>query len=370
MILDIINQAFGSYEKFEEVGIVNYTEDSKIEIGIIKDVKTNRKIDDFKKKIVNMDVDNNVSFKEVDYSTSDLVKMKNQVVDFTMENLEENRGFDVDVDVEKQKITLSIENLTEADIKSINTFVNYEIGKIPLEIKGLQNQELPEETIARVRNWTKLGGGISINNGTCSTTGVGKKGSDYFLITAGHCIKDKGTYMRQNNAIVGVNHTNGVWNNIDVGLIRVTNDNTLAERRASNYFYKYAQSLNDYDARISGVGVLWQNTYLCKSGITSDVTCGSVIQHETSYRDSATGNVYDVAKVRRDTKYSSTFAKPGDSGSIVYDPNTHAVYGIVSGRQGNDYGYVTKIQKVIDLYSDSSNAFTLYTSNSTPVIAR
>lgn len=60
--------------------------------------------------------------------------------------------------------------------------------------------------VSREYNFNHLGGGIGINTPTsgCTTTGVGFKGNDYFLITAGHCLTGGKGLVTQWSAPIGI----------------------------------------------------------------------------------------------------------------------------------------------------------------------
>jgi len=67
--------------------------------------------------------------------------------------------------------------------------------------------------------------------------------------------------------------------------------------------------------------------------------------------------LHNVAKI---TPLSGIdYSQGRNSGSITYDPTTYRVVGIHSGGIGLN-GYMTRINDVISLNSDSSNAFPIY----------
>lgn len=105
---------------------------------------------------------------------------------------------------------------------------------------------------------------------------------------------------------------------------------------------------------------------MCKSGVTTGVTCGNISTLRTTYSvsDGLTPGIRNVAKVV--PLSGVNYSEPGDSGGITYDPTNNRVVGIHSGGIGYN-GFMTRINDVIDLYSDSSNAFTIY-SGTTDVL--
>lgn len=139
----------------------------------------------------------------------------------------------------------------------------------------------------------------------------------------------------------------------------------------TNYFYWYASDNTDYDQRIKGAGLadtMPAGKYLCKSGLSTNVTCGTVKYTSTTvdYTNDGFGPL-DLARINNDNGFSSDYSRGGDSGSITYDPYTFLIYGIHSGGEeptggSNTYGYFTKIWDVTNKYGTSSNPMYIYTS--------
>lgn len=103
---------------------------------------------------------------------------------------------------------------------------------------------------------------------------------------------------------------------------------------------------------------------LCKSGVTSDWTCGLVTDAYTTIDYSEDPEPSQmVARVATYTCCHDTFSEPGDSGAPVFNNANNVLYGIVSGRQGTNVGYFTRITVAMDKYSGPGDPFTIYTSN-------
>ena len=404
-VLEAINQTFESYSDFEKVATVYLTDEGKIVIGL-KETES-EKLEMFKTIIKGKDINNKIEFKKVENSITDLMRIRDTIVaDLNSSTMYLNtESIMTDIDVENNIIGISIEELqpyqleavTEVitnstqinaigtsdktllttpsiidftDLPNKGTFSDLIIEETKIELKKHTKEDIPNSELSRKRNWTKLGGGITLhdaNTADCTSAGMAKKGSTYFLLTAGHCLNADNSYVYQDSAIVGIDHSIGSWNRTDVGLIKITDDNTLNERRASNHFYEYAENLSDYDQSITGAGVAWQNEYVCKSGNATGVTCGYIFRYDATYTPRNYNYTLSGSEIQS-TSVNIDYSTGGDSGSITYDPSTNVIYGVHSAGI-NSYGYMTRIQDVIKLYSDANNAFTIYTSNSTPVIA-
>lgn len=183
--------------------------------------------------------------------------------------------------------------------------------------------------------------------------------------------ENNNSYVYQDSSIVGVDHSTGNYAGIDVGLVRPTDASPLNERWATNFFYEYAEDNTDYDQRISGTGIAWQNEYVCKSGVTTDVTCGYIYKYDATYSDP--NSIYPGTRYVSEIQPPSAnynYSDGGDSGAITYDPSTNVVYGIHSGHRNDTFGLMTKITDVIDLYSDSTYNFSVYSSSVEVIVAQ
>ncbi|CAM4209463.1 S1 family peptidase [Paenibacillus alkaliterrae] len=57
-----------------------------------------------------------------------------------------------------------------------------------LEIKVDSFYKGAEETFTRTDNFGLIGGGIALNNSSCTTAATAKRNTEKFIITAGHCL--------------------------------------------------------------------------------------------------------------------------------------------------------------------------------------
>ncbi|MFD1736548.1 hypothetical protein ACFSCX_08215 [Bacillus salitolerans] len=102
--------------------------------------------------------------------------------------------------------------------------------------------------------------------------------------------------------------------------------------------------------------------YLCKSGISTSVTCGTV-----DYSDDDYGH-QKVSKIINDHSIFPDYYQDGDSGAIVFDPANLYIVGIHSGGEvptgeGITFGYFTRSWEVEDHFSTSGNLFRVYTND-------
>lgn len=394
-ILEIIKEQFENYDEFEKQTTVYLDEEGNIIIGI-KDDRYND-LKGFIEKVEEIDTNNKIFFEKVENSTVDLILLRDEIVNEIETNgkVEYSQSIITNVDIENNSIIVSVEDITDFQTEEIkesitkhfpnrpsSSIVNLTKSNFPKSEKltGIKNtrimldshkdSDIPVNEISRARDWTKLGGGIRLHDfggGNCTSAAVAQKGSNYFLLTAGHCLNANDSHVFQDSSILGRDHSIGSWNGTDVGLIRVTDESPLNERRATNHFYEYAEHLTDYDQRLTGVGVAWQGQLVCKSGITTGVTCGNISYYDTTYRPNNYNYTLSVSRIF--PRNSIDYSRGGDSGSITYDPSTNVLYGIHSGGS-DDEGFMTRIHDVINLYSGPTYAFKIYTSNTNVVIAR
>lgn len=360
-VFNILDKVFGSYEAFSDKGTIYLSNSGEIIIGLtgISDEKLNT----LKASLQVIDEDNLIKFESVKYSINELEQIQDEVA-LAVQRLIEDKSVITDLDLIDKKITVSVEDLKTDEEQKILSYLNQNNYIDLIQLKSHDQSMNPYGELARARNWTKLGGGIQIRNAydhLCTTAGIGKKGTNYFVLTAAHCLDSNNTYVKQDTATLGVVHSRGHYSNIDVGLIRVTTASTIT-RYATNYFYELAENKDDYDRRVTGSSTPIQGQFVCKSGITTGVTCGNISTLKTTYMD-PNGLAPGTRNVARITPLSGVdYSQTGDSGAITYDPSTYRVVGIHSGGGGLT-GLMTRINDVISLYSDSTNTFSIYSSS-------
>lgn len=365
----VIDEIYGGYENFSENGTIHLSEDGQIIVGLKSSLET-EKTNSLKSMLKSSDEDNLIQIKSIKYSTKELEDIQDDITLVLQKSLVD-KSFITDLDVAEPKITISVENLTLEDQKKLFSQLKLKSYYELIRFTSHDSSLVPQDEIKRDRDWTKLGGGIKIKRKvgnvsySCSTTGIGRKGTNYFLITAGHCLDSNGTNVYQSDSLVGVVHTRGNYANIDVGLIRVTNSSPIT-RYATSYFYNLAENKNDYDKRVTGSSTPIQGQAVCKSGITTGVTCGNIWTLRTTYSvtDGTVPGTRNVAKIV--PLSGVNYSEGGDSGAITYDPTNDRIVGIHTGGAGYN-GYMTRINDVVNLFSASNNPFTIY-SGTTDVL--
>lgn len=201
-------------------------------------------------------------------------------------------------------------------------------------------------TISRTGNNSIIGGGVAINNSSCTVAATAKKGTERYIITAEHCLSSGGdgkTAVNQNTSKVGVEWSTA-GNGQDIGLIKITESG----RQISNGVIK--SSTTSYDGYFNGDAGVIQGQSVCKSGITTGYTCSTVTS--TSFTPTISGVIRpDQIKISN-PNYS--FQNNGDSGAPLFSLNT--LHGVMSGKSsvtGTDaWASATKISTFHTYWSD------------------
>lgn len=259
-----------------------------------------------------------------------------------------------------QKVILEHNDLSNTLIKQIET--NY--GDV---FEEKITDSMPKMTKDREADWNQLGAGLGIvnkNGNGCSTAGIASKSGNYFILTAGHCFKGEtsstgGDLIRQWNTNVGRQHASGTGAGLDVGLVRVTGTYLTGGRYATNKIKRWS-STDVFDGSFSYWTTMYDGIDICKSGKTTNTTCGTVTVANTTvkYEGSPT---FKVAKIN-----GTDFSKPGDSGGAAFYQSGNTLYltGIVSGNSTVNNkivgGYVTQYRDVqakyeISFYASDTN---------------
>jgi hypothetical protein len=369
-VVNHISSEFGSFEAFNDYGTIYLNKKGEIEIGISKE---SLKIKSLKEKLKTIKNSHKIKYKSINYSKKDLINTQEKLQS-EIERLKDKQSFNpgtivINIDDVNGEVILEVEK----DLDKAHELFQKKFDET-LIIKTLEKEELPVQEISRVRDWTKLGGGIAVKDdgkGNCTTAAIARKDTRYFLITAGHCLDADGSGALQIYNRVGTDHSRANGAGLDVGLILLDDTNTLpGGRKVTSYFYWHAGNDTDYDQRIKGAGLsvtMPTGMYLCKSGITTNVTCGTVKYTSTTVDYGDGFGAMKVARINNDNAVSNDYSMGGDSGSIIFDPYSFLIYGIHSGGEEptggpNTYGYFTKIWEVTDHYGTSSNPMYIYTS--------
>ncbi|GIO31685.1 hypothetical protein J2TS6_28260 [Paenibacillus albilobatus] len=260
--------------------------------------------------------------------------------------------------VKDQKVILSTEQAGAKVSDFSSLFPEYN-GLIEIQAGGIN-----EPAKARTDAFTEMGGGIQISTGgTCSSNSTATKDTREFLITAGHCITSTGSTVSQGGTNIGTQHFSAYADGgTDVGLVLLTNTN----KKIGNKYYYNNVSNAEYDKKYTTTSTALTGELICKSGVTSNVTCGTVNDTNASV---SYGSI-TLSNMIRVYKDGGGFILGGDSGGTVFNAyTTTQLVGIVSGRNTSGspegtWGYVTKISPALT----AAGAVSLYTSDTTKVV--
>jgi len=212
----------------------------------------------------------------------------------------------------------------------------------------------------RFDDWNNLGGGLAIKNQgvpgeNCSSDPIARKGTEYYLLTAGHCFFPTGSMVYQFDETVGQEYALANEIGYDVGLIRVSGVNTLSGGRlATNGILVSNFSSSGYDNSFNRTADVYEGLPVCKSGYQTNHTCGVIIEkYDTMVDDN--GNILNVVLVEGT---GANYSTGGDSGGITISNNTegvgsHAVLGTHSGGVDTTtatYGAFTRIVDTMRIY--------------------
>jgi streptogrisin B len=182
---------------------------------------------------------------------------------------------------------------------------------------------------------TMLAGGDAIygTSGRCSLGANARRGSTYYLITAGHCTNSSATWWVNSaqTIAIGVRTTSSFPTN-DYGLVRYTG------------LVSHPSAVNTYPGlkQIYGTGNAYVGQPVCRSGAASGVRCGSVTALNVTINYSSGNIVYGMIR-------TNICAENGDSGGPLYTSGG-ILLGILSGGSGNcSTGGVTYYQPVAEI---------------------
>ncbi|MEK5217764.1 S1 family peptidase [Psychrobacillus sp. FSL H8-0487] len=265
--------------------------------------------------------------------------------------------------IEEAKIEVITEKITDEQKKLL-------INRFGKNIKfKKEHKNITEFSKKRWENWNQLGAGLAIevgNKNYCSTAGVAKKDSRYFLITAGHCYN--GGLVYQYNALVGTSTHDFRDAGYDLGLVTIDLNTYTGGRTATNGFYQNPLSSDAaYDKKLVGQSSLYPlNSVACKTGATTGYTCGKVAT--ARYIDKEFGIVIEVKK----DPNQGWMSGQGDSGGAVINSNYQLIGVVVGGYTDGTITSPVNLTKVTVSNSvfftpwveaASKYGLTLYTSN-------
>ncbi|CAM3305597.1 S1 family peptidase [Filibacter tadaridae] len=319
----------------------------------------------------------NIIVENVQYSEVDLFAIQDEFSEKTKHlNLskytkiamnEESNGLTLQTpsltDEQKQQISALYkeygEDFIQFDIDSKYEFIPSPLLKDPSVTVTEPSNEVsslitPLAAKTRYSNFSELGGGIGLklpSGNTCTTTGVGFKGADYFIVTAGHCLTNEFGLFRQYDAPIGESHLDS--GPFDFGLVKITQSGNLPDGRwATNKLFRET-SKGDYDARINAVQRPVKLDVVSKSGTYTDKTVGIVTNTRVvSYLDGR--EFFEVTS-------DFVFADHGDSGGPVYNENNELL-GLVS-QYGDKYGSGKVIYNTHLIDAANHYGVSIYTAN-------
>jgi hypothetical protein len=359
-----IEQTFGSLKRFEDVGGVYFDEKGIVHVGVKYRTAVSTEL---VKSIGEVVGERYVVLEKVTYSTTELDNLKESILKDIKSSLAvteyKTSSFTIDASFKDQNlvITYGSKGLPDDLIQELKT--KY---KDILLVEEANFEISPNK--ARTEDWNQQisGLGITMSSGSkCSTGSIFYKNGNYFISTAGHCFGTAatsptgGALVNQYSLAIGRQHADGRGKGYDIGLVRITTDSTLPGGRYATNKLKRYNSVDTYDANITSWSSVYTGQYACKSGITTDYTCGVVTSANTTVKYPTQDYTFNVAKVA-----GTDWSKPGDSGAGVYNSSgTTATYlGNVSGNytlngviQG---GFFTKFSDVANSYDVA-----LYISN-------
>ncbi len=244
-VFSILEEVYGSVEKFEEVGVIYGNEDGSITLELsekIYQLDQIQKNETLIEKLENNKQKEKIKINVSLYSAKELEKLQDKVLDELKKlNIsgDNNEGLVLEISLQKGVVILTVGKIKDTDeIHLLKTFGN----DLVIEISNIK----PEYSIARERDWTNLGGGIrwhAQGKGNCTNGAIGHKGGNYFMISAGHCIAgNTGPNAFQDTSYVGSLHSNLQYAGYDIGLVKIEPSGALTyPRRASSYLYKWAE---------------------------------------------------------------------------------------------------------------------------------
>lgn len=272
-----------------------------------------------------------VKINEVKYTYNDLVTIQEQLLN---EYRKITDNFVISIREDKQIVEVQVKSLS--DLENVNfRLANHQSSEI---VNIIENPELDVTPYKkRWDDWNQLGAGLAIKfydaNAPrppfCSTAGVARSGTKYFLITAGHCLEghsNTNVYQYKRNVGGFTNDHNFINRGYDIGLVTVTNANNLdGGRYASNGFYQNPVNVTGYDKAITGTtSHIPIKLTVCKTGTTTGFTCGEVVRTRDVYPDG-------LVRIRAEKTVSQgIFAAKGDSGGAVIT-NDYKLAGVVQG---------------------------------------
>jgi hypothetical protein len=327
-VVNIASQEGLNLEDLRDTGYIYYSssEDKFVILKKIKskDLEKSKKMDKVIRKI-QQKYGKKFKVVYVEYSYNELSEMQDNIAE-ELRNLGINGPYRLEINVDSGHLDLIVNSINEQD-KNYLEKKYQDLLKISVSDQDLKIY--PEKS--RKADWNKLGAGLAIKmrktdgfTYLCSTSGVAYKDSRYFLVTAGHCLGNIDSPVYQYNATLGQAHLDARASGYDLGLVNINMNTLQGGRYAYNGFWEDAEYLSDYDRNMRGTRVPYIGQKVCKTGITTDFTCGEVSQDKVIID----GEV--LAQVVRLSPANYYLSASGDSGGAWVDSGYNFV-GIHSG---------------------------------------
>ncbi|ALM75228.1 S1 family peptidase [Thermococcus barophilus] len=270
----------------------------------------------------------NIVFLKGKYSFEQLVKWKEKARElFRIKELEVTM---LDADEAHNTLTIGLADVTSEKLKLLEN---------ELEKLGIPKEAVRIEQIKRTK-FTSLIGGTKITvsgGGTCTLGYTAKINGQNYAVTAGHCgeFGISGQSVYQNSNYIGWVYKNPpgtVTFDPETGLY-------FRERKSDSMLIKVVVPIDNMVYpywRVAGASIPRVGTYVCKRGITTGETCGTITRVGTDLWIG--GNTQEEVVIIHDAFQAPTMdTQGGDSGSPVYYKIAYdeiVIVGIVSAEDG------------------------------------
>lgn len=223
-LMDNLKERALTIDDLEEEGGFHFTENDKAIIELKESPKEKIKHGKLKKIAQNLSETekSNFAVETVPYSQEELETLtanwfsENQDIYFTEDTV-------VKYDYINNRVDIKTNQLSNRDQEVLSQRYG---SKIYLDVDPSFENKITYVK-SREADWNKLGSGIGIKfaDGDCSTAGIAKKDTRYFIITAGHCVGTAGIdNVYQWNSLVGKAHVDARSSGYDFGLVLINKE--------------------------------------------------------------------------------------------------------------------------------------------------
>ncbi|OBR64942.1 hypothetical protein A7K91_05010 [Paenibacillus oryzae] len=289
-IIDIADSYGGMYfDHHEKNGV--------LKIGLVSKGKSRDKLI---KVFSDLPEKGDIVFYDVTFSYNELEKIHSQI-DNELVNAEISDWFTA-ISTKENKIVIATENNYERVNEILSNKFNKQLYDVR-EANGING-------LSRSAYTRPVYGGLEIvntsNSGKCTTAFTGVNAGKRFIVTAGHCASGLGEWFTQGGLSLGTVTVRQLSGNTDALGIAVNINNE------SGKIYGDANVVDINTGLIYTTGAV-----VCKSGISTGVTCGTITYGTVSYTQ-----VTSLGTVNLSNQFAvAADAQAGDSGSPTYYPN-------------------------------------------------